>query len=33
MHNKSIIIVGTGFTGAYIGRNLAELGWDEIGFI
>lgn len=28
MPNKSIIIVGTGFTGAYIGRNLAELGWD-----
>lgn len=24
---KSIVIVGTGFTGAYIGRNLAEKGW------
>lgn len=24
---KSIVIVGTGFSGAYIGRNLAELGW------
>lgn len=27
MTNKSIVIVGTGFSGAYIGRNLAELGW------
>lgn len=27
MKNKSIVIIGTGFTGAYIGRNLAELGW------
>lgn len=24
---KEIIIAGTGFTGAYIGRNLAEQGW------
>lgn len=24
---KSITIAGSGFTGAYIGRNLAELGW------
>lgn len=24
---KSIVIVGTGFSGAYIGRNLAEQGW------
>ena len=28
MPNKSIVIVGTGFTGAYIGRNLAEQGWQ-----
>lgn len=28
MKNKSITIVGTGFTGAYIGRNLAERGWN-----
>lgn len=28
MDNKSIVIVGTGFTGAYIGRNLAEQGWN-----
>lgn len=28
MGNKSIVIVGTGFTGAYIGRNLAEQGWN-----
>lgn len=25
---KSIVIAGSGFTGAYIGRNLAERGWD-----
>lgn len=24
---KEIIIAGSGFTGAYIGRNLAEQGW------
>lgn len=24
---KNIVIVGTGFSGAYIGRNLAEQGW------
>lgn len=28
MTNKSIVIVGTGFTGAYIGRELAERGWN-----
>lgn len=27
MKNKSIVIVGAGFTGSYIGRNLAENGW------
>lgn len=27
MTNKSIVIVGTGFSGAYIARELAELGW------
>lgn len=27
MKNKSIVIAGSGFTGAYIGRNLAEKGW------
>ena len=27
MPNKSIVIVGTGFTGAYLARNLAERGW------
>lgn len=27
MKNKSIVIAGSGFTGAYIGRNLAEQGW------
>lgn len=25
---KKIVIAGSGFTGAYIGRNLAEEGWD-----
>lgn len=25
---KKIVIAGSGFTGAYIGRNLAEAGWD-----
>jgi len=28
MPNKKIVIAGAGFTGAYIGRNLAELGWQ-----
>lgn len=28
MDNKSIIIVGAGFTGAYVGRQLAERGWN-----
>lgn len=27
MKNKSIVIVGTGFSGAYIARELAEQGW------
>lgn len=26
--NKKIIIAGAGFSGSYIGRNLAEKGWD-----
>lgn len=28
MKNKSIVIAGAGFSGSYIGRNLAEKGWD-----
>ncbi|HHT97936.1 MAG TPA: NAD(P)-binding protein [Clostridiales bacterium] len=28
MLNKKIVIAGAGFTGAYIGRNLAEQGWQ-----
>lgn len=32
MKNKSIVIVGTGFTGAYLARNLAEKDWNVTMF-